>query len=51
MRHWSREGPPTYIAAAAWLGLRQPKPAPPDRLEGQDLANFLAALPGGAPAL
>lgn len=49
MRHWSREGPPVYIAAAAYLGLRQQKPRAPDSLEGQDLLNFLSAFPGGVP--
>jgi hypothetical protein len=48
MRHWGREGPPTYIAAAAYLGLRKPKPKPNDLMDGQDLANFLSAFPGGA---
>jgi hypothetical protein len=43
VRHWSREGPPAYVAAAAYLGLR--KPAPSGALEGEDLANFLAAFP------
>jgi hypothetical protein len=51
MRHWGREGPPTYIAAAAYLGLRRPRPAAAaDTLEGQDLMNFLGAFPGGEAA-
>jgi hypothetical protein len=49
MRHWSREGPPAYIAAAAYLGLRKPAPRAPDNLEGEDLLNFLTAFPGGGP--
>jgi hypothetical protein len=47
MRHWNREGPPLYIAAAAYLGLRKPAPRPADRLEADDLMNFLRAFPGG----
>ncbi len=47
MRHWRREGPPAYIAAAACLGLRQPRRRSSDALDGQDLVNFLAAFPGG----
>ena len=46
MRHWSREGPPTYIAAAAYLGLRKPPPASND-LAGEDLLNFLTAFQFG----
>jgi hypothetical protein len=46
MRHWSREGPPTYIAAAAYLGLRKSTCDASDLLEGQDLLNFLGAFPG-----
>ncbi|HTX50263.1 MAG TPA: hypothetical protein VME40_12840 [Caulobacteraceae bacterium] len=48
IRHWRREGPPTYVALAAYLGLRQPGRRRADALEGQDLINFLAAFPGGA---
>jgi len=47
LRHWRREGPPAYVAVAAYLGLRQVSGAPPDLFEGQDLVNFLAAFPGG----
>jgi hypothetical protein len=46
MRHWSREGPPAYIAVAAYLGLRTP-PRPADPLSGDDLLNFLKVFPGG----
>ncbi|HUO12653.1 MAG TPA: hypothetical protein VMU37_07845 [Caulobacteraceae bacterium] len=49
MRHWAREGPPAYIAVAAYLGLRQPRRRA-DTLEGQDLVNFLAAFPGASSA-
>jgi hypothetical protein len=48
MRHWSREGPPAYIAVAAYLGFRRSSPNSPDPLEGVDLARFLGAFPGGA---
>lgn len=47
MRHWGREGPPVYISAAAYLGLRKPKPKSTEIMEGQDLVNFLSAFPGG----
>jgi hypothetical protein len=47
VRHWNREGPPTYIAVAAYLGLRRPPPARDAALQGQDLLNFLSAFPGG----
>jgi hypothetical protein len=46
MRHWSREGPPTYIAAAAYLGLRRPQSGPVSTIEGEDLVDLLAAFPG-----
>ncbi|HXQ46432.1 MAG TPA: hypothetical protein VN806_07440 [Caulobacteraceae bacterium] len=45
MRHWSREGPPLYLAAAAYLGLRKPSASGADHLEGEDLVTFLAAFP------
>ena len=48
MRHWSREGPPTYIAAAAYLGLRQSQPRAPDLIDGEDLMSLLGTFPGGA---
>ena len=44
MRHWGREGPPTYIAAAAYLGLRKPPPPASNDLAGEDLLNFLTAF-------
>jgi hypothetical protein len=47
MRHWSREGPPAYIAVAAYLGLRSAGARRNEDLGGVDLANFLAAFPGG----
>jgi len=47
MRHWKREGPPLYIAAAAYLGLRKPRPNPAEVLESDNLMNFLRAFPGG----
>src|SRR6185312_11605640 len=47
MRHWSREGPPTYIAAAAWLGLRRERRAGGDAVSGEDLLNILSTFPGG----
>lgn len=47
LKHWGREGPPVYISAAAYLGLRKSKPKAADTLGGQDLANFLSAFPGG----
>ena len=47
MRHWAREGPPAYIAAAAYLGLRRAEPAPDAALDGEDLLNLLSAFPGG----
>jgi hypothetical protein len=47
MRHWSREGPPAYIAVAAYLGLRPARGGDNDQCGGQDLANFLATFPGG----
>jgi len=50
VRHWRCEGPPAYIAVAAYLGLRRGKPKPPDVLEGRDLIDFLSAFPGGRPA-
>ena len=47
MRHWSREGPPAYIAAAAYLGLRN-EPRPKDEaVTGEDLLNLLSRFPGG----
>ena len=46
MRHWSREGPPAYIAVATYLGLRAPPPSA-ETLAGEDLMNLLAAFPGG----
>jgi hypothetical protein len=49
MRHWNREGPPVYVAAAAYLGLRRPTTKAADSLEGQDLINFLGAFPGAPP--
>jgi len=48
MRHWSREGPPAYVAVAAHLGLRRSSASSPEPLEGVDLARFLGAFPGGA---
>jgi hypothetical protein len=45
MRHWGREGPPAYIAAAAYLGLRR-RTDRAERLEGEDLVDFLSAFPG-----
>ena len=45
MRHWAREGPPAYIAAAAYLGLRREKPAADEA--GEDLLNILSTFPGG----
>lgn len=46
MRHWSREGPPAYIAAAAYLGLRrEPRGVPSD--DADDLLNVLRTFPGG----
>ena len=47
MRHWGREGPPIYISAAAYLGLRKSKVKPADLIDGQDLENLLSAFPGG----
>jgi hypothetical protein len=45
MRHWSGEGPPAYIAVAAYLGFRgQGRPA--DTLAGDDLLSFLSVFPG-----
>jgi len=46
-RHWRRDGPPTHVAVAAYLGLRQPVRNGVDALGGQDLVNFLSAFPGG----
>jgi hypothetical protein len=48
MRHWRREGPPAYVAVAAYLGLRQSSERPSDLLEGADLLNVLSAFPGGS---
>jgi hypothetical protein len=48
MRHWSKEGPPVYVAVAAYLGLRQTVREAPDLLDGQDLLNLLGAFPGGS---
>jgi hypothetical protein len=48
IRHWRREGPPAYVAVAAYLGLREPSRSRTEPLEGQDLINYLAAFPGGA---
>jgi hypothetical protein len=50
MRHWRREGPPAYIAVAAYLGLRESPRRAADLLEGPDLLNLLAAFPGGGAA-
>jgi hypothetical protein len=50
-RHWRREGPPIYISAAAYLGLRKPASSAADRLEGDDLLNLLAVFPGSQPGL
>jgi hypothetical protein len=47
MRHWSREGPPTYIAAAAYLGLRRERRPTDDTIAGEDLLNVLSTFPGG----
>jgi hypothetical protein len=47
MRHWRREGPPLYIAAAAYLGLRNASASNASPLQGDDLMNFLRAFPGG----
>ncbi len=47
LRHWGSEGPPVYISAAAYLGVRKSKPERSDLLGDQDLANFLSAFPGG----
>lgn len=47
MRHWSREGPPAYIAAAAYLGLRPAQTTNRDPIAGEDLLNLLNAYPGG----
>lgn len=50
-RHWARHGPPTYIAVALYLGLAADKPRRADRLDDpEDLARFLQAFPGAAPA-
>jgi hypothetical protein len=48
LRHWSREGPPVYIAAASYLGLRKPTAPPP--LEGDAVLELLRAFPGGEAA-
>lgn len=45
MRHWSREGPPAYIAAALYLGLRREKQPRYDA--GEDLLHILSTFPGG----
>jgi hypothetical protein len=45
VRHWSHEGPPTYVAAAAYLGLRKAKAPASELIDGQDLLNFLGAFP------
>jgi hypothetical protein len=47
MRHWSREGPPTYIAAAAYLGLRRERRSYDETVTGEDLLNILSLFPGG----
>jgi hypothetical protein len=47
MRHWSREGPPAYIAVAAYLGLRSSHVRDSEVLHEADLLNFLAVFPGG----
>ena len=47
MRHWSREGPPTYVAAAAYLGLRRERRASDEAVTGEDLLNILNTFPGG----
>jgi hypothetical protein len=46
MRHWSREGPPTYIAAAAYLGLRRERGPSDETIAGEDLLNVLNTFPG-----
>jgi hypothetical protein len=46
MRHWAREGPPAYISAAAYLGLRRERPVG-DAVSDQDLLNVLNTFPGG----
>jgi hypothetical protein len=46
MVHWSREGPPAYVAVAAYLGLRRPAPKS-ERLQGDELLNLLSVFPGG----
>ncbi|HWF78357.1 MAG TPA: hypothetical protein VN694_14410 [Caulobacteraceae bacterium] len=48
MRHWNREGPPAYIAVAAYLGLRRQAGSAGQDLAGEDLLNFLTVFPGGA---
>ena len=47
MRHWSREGPPAYIAVAAYLGLPRSTSAAAHTIGGEDLMNLLRTFPGG----
>ncbi|MDR3471604.1 MAG: hypothetical protein P4M09_07920, partial [Devosia sp.] len=49
-RHWREFGPPTYVAVAMYLGLNRPRRTS-SGLEGpDDLAQFLANLPGAVRA-
>lgn len=47
-RHWREYGPPTYMAVAAYLGMSGTRPAQDRIQDPDDLAVFLANVPGAA---
>ena len=50
MRVWVRNGPPAYMAVAAYLGLARPRARSADIVSGEDLKTLLQAFPGAVMA-
>ena len=46
-RHWVRQGPPAYMAVAAYVGLPRSTSAAAHTIGGEELMNLLRTFPGG----